>query len=327
VETSQQNRNINMNRFKKAAAFGAMMGKRAAEDPMSTAPAPRKLGAPAGGTPPGKQPLSFEQNNKMRNQANEFAPQFSGAAPRRFNTSEEAQTYARGLDTAAGKTTEQRVAAMTPEQRQARTNQQIQGRQEAATQQYRAQTPDWEYQRGGPKYGQDAPHGLTASTREEAPIQADNSSMIGLASLGTGFAAGGLTGATGGGGLGGAASDAYNLAKSFIPAGQGTRAYLGNIAKNSLPYIEPTGIAKAVVTGSKANTGGFSGLAAAGLNSAVAYGQNKLKGLVRGGGPATPSYGQIAASKPNTPQPTMAGNPRNIPGNTMTGFVPNVPRG
>ena len=316
-----------MNRLKRAAAFGAMMGKRAAEDPMSMTPAPRKLGAPARGTPPGKQPLSFEQENKMWQQGNEAAPQFSGVRPKRFNTSEEAQTYNRGLDTAAGRTTEQRVAAMTPEQRQARTNQAIQGRQNEATQQYRAQTPDWEYQRGGPKYGQDAPQGLTASTREEAPIQADNSSMIGLASLGTGIAAGGLTGAAGGGGLGGAVSDAYSLGKSFIPAGQGTRAYLGNIAKNSLPYIEPTGIAKAIVTGSKANTGGFSGLAAAGLNSAVEYGQSKLKGTVRGGGPALPSYGQIAASRPNTPQPTMAGNPRNIPGNTMTGFVPNVPRG
>lgn len=303
--------------LKKAAAFGAMMGKRAAEDPMSMAPAPRKLGAPAGGTPPGKQPLSFEQNNKMRNQANAEDPRFSGAAPKRFNTSEEAQTYARGLDTAAGKTTEQRVAAMTPEQRQARTNQAIQGRQNEATQQYRAQTPDWEYQRGGPKYGQDAPYGLTAATREEAPMQPDHGAMMMMAGVAPGI-----------GGLGGTLSDAMSLGKSFIPsAGQGTRAYLGNIGKNALPFIEPSGVAKAIATGSKSNTGGLSGLASAGLNSAASYGQSKVKGVVRGGGPASAPYGQIAASRPNTPQPAMAGNPRNISGTTMTGTIPNVPRG
>jgi len=323
--------------LKKAAAFGAMMGKMAADPtgkpvdwsggrnngglasvrggpppgPIPNGPSSNQPNYPTTGFTPGNKPPepTFEQKTKAWFDGGQV-----GSPPKRFANPAEAFTHARSLDVGAGKTTEQRLAAMTPEQRQARTNQEMQA---ARAERDRKGAENDAYQ----KWYRDNPgingHGL----------QSDNSSMIGLASLGTGFAAGGLTGAAGGGGLGGAASDAYNLGKSFIPAGQGTRAYLGNIAKNSLPYIEPTGIAKAVVAGSKANTGGFSGLAAAGLNSAVEYGKNKFKGVVRGGGPASPSYGQIAASKPNTPQPTMAGNPRNIPGNTMTGFVPNVPRG
>jgi hypothetical protein len=305
-----------MNRFEKAAAFGAMMGKRAAEDPMSTGPKPQKLGAPAGGTPPGKQPLSFGQTNKMWNQANTAAPQFSGAAPKRFNSPEQFTTYAQGLDTAAGKTTAQQVAAMTPEQRQARTDQEMQARQDANTAQYREQNPDWEYQRGGPKYGQDAPYGLTNSTKEEEPMSTDYNTMMMAAGLVPGL-----------GSIGGVATEAWNLGKALIPSGgQGLRAYAANVGKNALPFIEPTGVAKAIVKGrQRASGAGLQGLASTSLNSAAEYAAGKFKGTVRSGGPAL-TYGQIAASRPDTPQPMMAGSPRNIPGNAMTGTIPNVPR-
>jgi hypothetical protein len=120
-----------MNRFTKAARFGQIMGKIAADnlsansaDPLSVTPVPGKLGAPVKSVnlKETKQPLGFEQQNKMWNQANNAAPSLSGSPPKKYNASYEMSDTARAKDQAAGKyfpTDKSRWAAASPEQREA----------------------------------------------------------------------------------------------------------------------------------------------------------------------------------------------------------------
>jgi len=247
-----------------------------------------------------------------------------------------------------------RRASWTPEQHQENREYEahrISEAQEKEKQDYRAQTPDWEYRRGGPKYGQDTPHNLAPQYNHS--IVPDNTTMMGLASMGTGYAAGGLTSVAGGGGLGGGFSDATALAKSFIPKGEGTAKYLTGIGKASLPYTDPTGLGKSLVAGAEGATG--TTLASRGLTAAMEAakykGLSEVKSLTRAGGPQTPLSAYADNHRPRshpTSGTSMAGEPETTPGNRtvgepqtapgtntvgkpqtrpMTGTIPNVPRG
>jgi len=297
---------------------GPSMGAR---DPMSTAPARGPLGALIGGPPKGT-PAPFMK------QPTPPIPQGSIEAMRR--------------------------ASWTPEQHQENREYEahrISEAQEKEKQDYRAQTPDWEYRRGGPKYGQDAPPNL--APQHNHSIAPDNAAMVGLASMGTGYAAGGLTSVAGGGGLGGGFSDATALAKSFIPKGEGTAKYLTGIGKASLPYTDPTGLGKSLVAGAEGATG--TTLASRGLTAAMEAakykGLSEVKSLTRAGGPQTPLSAYADNHRPRshpTSGTSMAGEPETTPGNRtvgepqtapgtntvgkpqtrpMTGTIPNVPRG
>lgn len=375
-----------MNRLKRAAAFGAMMGKRAAyatpsnfsandhhvdlngpnpvpDDPtqgfarfapINKPPAagtfpgnsgpsmgvPDPVGAPrAKGTlqqwmtPPTGTPAPSRLKQFMKQPEN---PPMSWAESQGIRTM--------GAPPHPNSIEAMRRASWTPEQHQENREYEahrISEAQEKEKQDYRAQTPDWEYRRGGPKYGQDTPPNL--APQHNHGIAPDNAAMVGLASMGTGFAAGGLNNVVGGsGGLGGGFSDATALAKSFIPKGEGTAKYLTGIGKASLPYTDPTGLGKSLITGAEGATG--TTLVSRGLTAAMEAAKYKAisnaKGLVREGGPQTPAwaYGENRFNRTASPTPgtRTVGQPQARPGtNTvgqpqtrpMAGTIPNVPRG
>ena len=101
---------FNAMNIKQAEEFGRMMGKQAADTQLDSMAPPKKLVAPVLGANP-KPTINFDQQNKMWNQANGIAPQFSGPAPKRFANSEDFKNYARGMDVDSGTANYQRVAA------------------------------------------------------------------------------------------------------------------------------------------------------------------------------------------------------------------------
>ena len=359
-----------MNRLKRAAAFGAMMGKRAAyatpsnfsandhhvdlngpnpvpDDPTQGfarfAPINKP---PAAGTFPGNSGPSMGVPDPMG------APRAKGTlqqwmtpptgtpAPSRLKQfMKQPEAESQGIRTMGAPPHPNSIEAMrraswTPEQHQENREYEahrISEAQEKERQNYRAQTPDWEYRRGGPKYGQDAPPNLAPQHNHALPP--DNAAMVNLASLGTGFAAGGLTNVVGGGGgLGGGFSDATALAKSFIPKGEGTAKYLTGIGKASLPYTDPTGLGKSLIAGAEGATGTTgTTLVSRGLTAAMEAAKHKAlsqaKGLVRKGGPQTPAWAYGDNRFNPTPGTRTAGEPQARPGTPMTGTIPNVPRG
>jgi len=286
---------------------GPSMGAR---DPMSTAPAKGPLGALIGSPPKGtpapfmKQPTPYQK--KL--------------------TSEEAQERAWTMDRKAGTTTGQRLAAMTPEQRQARTDQETQN---IRAENVRKRDENEAYQKWHAANPGASGHGL----------QPDHATMIALATAGTTAMGVGANGVIGGGShLGGAGADAWNLGKSLLPqTGRTWGQYAGGVGKNLLSY-EPTGVSKALATGFA--EGGARNML---VPAARAYGTSKLKGMARngpGGMPynaATDPYTTYAAGKSQaTPGTRTVGEPQAAPGtNTvgkpqtrpMAGTIPNVPRG
>lgn len=153
-------------------------------------------------------------------------------------------------------------------------------------------------------------------------LQPDHNAMIALGTAGTMAMGVGANGVIGGGShLGGAGADAWNLGKSFLPqAGRTWGQYAGGVGKNLLSY-EPTGVSKALATGFA--EGGARGLL---VPAAVAYGTSKLKGMVRGGPGETPynaandPYTTYAAGKSQaTPGTSIAGEPEATPGTRTVG--------
>ena len=363
--------------LKKAAAFGAMMGKRAAyatpsnfsandrhidlDGPNPVPDDPTQGFArfapinkpPAAGTFPGNSgpsmgvpdPVGAPRAKGILQQW--MTPPTGTPAPSRlkqFMKQPENPPRTMGAPPHPNSIEAMRRASWTPEQHQENRMYEahrISEAQEKEKQDYRAQTPDWEYRRGGPKYGQDAPPNL--APQHNHGIAPDNAAMVGLASMGTGFAAGGLTNVVGGGGgLGGGFSDATALAKSFIPKGEGTAKYLTGIGKASLPYTDPTGLGKSLIAGAEGATG--TTLVSRGLTAAMEAAKYKAlseaKGLAREGGPQTPAwaYGENRFNRTASPTPgtRTVGEPEATPGTRtvgepqtrpMAGTIPNVPRG
>ena len=347
-----------MNRFKKAAAFGAMMGKRAAETGPTRSPTPQEQefadnlrksmsqprgiasvrGGPVPNGPSSNQPnyptTGFTPGNKPPEPTFEqktkawFDGGQVGAPPKRFANTAEGFTHARSLDVGGGKTTEQRLAAMTPEQRQARTDQETQN---IRADNVRKRDENEAYQKWYAANPGINGHGITP----------DHQTMMAMAAP---FAPGI--------GVGGIGSDIPSFAKSLIPQGKGWVPYTTGVAKNFAPFVDPTKLAKPLLTAAEsgAKNVGTSWLpraATAGFAGAENYATSNFKSNVRGvadtvannytAGQATPGTSMAGQpqSRPGTntvgqpqsrPGTNTVGQPQPRPGTAMTGTIPNVPR-
>lgn len=294
-------------KFQKAAEFGRRMGKAAAEglganqsqsqgssgsaDNFSTIPAPNKLGArPIGAQPQAaRQPLDFNTQNKMYNQASSVSPEFAGSPPKRFANNLEMQQHYRAADTAAGSTTNQRLQAERAAFNAASPEQRAIMSQQAMGADNKRKDKEWaETQARG--------HGLISSN-EDLAIPAS-------------FFAGPMAAAT----MGSLPSKAYDLGKAVVTPKGSWGAYGKEVADKGLKFADPTSLYSAARAGAKVEG---TGLARAGQSLAKLT-DSKLKGEINKG------YGKefqnpLAAYSPSINPLQAVGNTASMSYNLVTG--------
>lgn len=294
-------------KFQKAAEFGRRMGKAAAEglganqsqsqgssgsaDNFSTIPAPNKLGArPINSQPQAaKQPLDFDTQNKMYNQASSVSPEFAGSPPKRFANNLEMQQHYRAADTAAGSTTNQRLQAERAAYNSASPEQRAIMSQKALDAENKRRDEQW-------AATQSQGHGLVSSNQDLA--------------IPASFFAGPMAAAT----MGSLPSKAYDLGKAVVTPKGSWGAYGKEVADKGLKFADPTSLYSAARAGAKVEG---TGLARAGQSLAKLT-DSKLKGELNKG------YGKefqnpLAAYSPSINPLQAVGNTASMGYNLVTG--------
>ena len=326
-----------MNRLKRAAAFGAMMGKRAAETGPTRSFTPQEQeyadnirksmsqprgiasvrGGPVPNGPSSNQPnYPFAGFAPINNPpaAGTFAgnsgPSMGASGPvssnkavdpgppkMKYNNSSDAIVAARREDRRAGKLTEQRLAAETPEQRQARLDQETQAAH-AERDSKRAESEAYQ------KW-----YASTPSAWNHA-LKPDHNAMMAMAAP---FAPGI--------GVGGIGSDIPAFAKSLIPQGKGWVPYGLNVAKNTAPLFDPTKLGKPLLTAAESGvknvgTSLLPRATAAAVSGLQDFSKSNFKSNVRGiPGTLANNYTPGQAY----PETNMAGQPQARPGTNTIG--------
>ena len=324
-----------MNRFEKAAAFGAMMGKRAAETLPARRPTPQEQEFADNIRKSMSQPRGIGSVNGLSsNQPNyptpaapavgldgEFIPinkpPAAGTFPGNSGPSMGAigpvssnkavdpgppkMKYNNSSEAIVAARREDRRAGKLTEQRlAAMTPEQRQARLDQETQATRAErdrksAENEAYQKWYAANPGAFGHGITP----------DHQTMMAMAAP---WAPGV--------GVGGLGSDIPAFAKSFIPQGKGWVPYGLNVAKNTAPLVDPTKLGKPLLTAVESGvknvgTSWLPRATAAALAGAESYATSNLKSNVR----SVP--GALAAQAP--PGTSMAGQPQYRPGTSMAG--------